>query len=188
MLYAAFTGYWEASHRVQFLGEERIILVPDTVGTLDIKSDVYSSWKEWLTVQGNARYPAALRTIGGDTTGPGQRAGDLYFCINGWRVAIDQSKTRVNGVLFSDDYDTPWIDYYENPVYPATVASLVNTAETSVPVVTGDLDSLDVPTVAQIVAAVIAQLNNERIPVNVKQINDILVGGSGVAGDTWGPA
>lgn len=39
-----------------------------------------------------------------------------------------------------------------------------------------------------IATEVVRQINQAIIPVNVVEINSILVGGSGVEGDTWGPA
>lgn len=142
MLYAAFSGYWEQSHKVQFLGDQKVILILPEITSINIQIDLYSAWKEWVCIQGNARYLPALRTIGGDSIGVGQKAGDMYFLQNGWRVAIDPTSTRINGILFSDDFDTPWMDFEYNPIYPITVSSLANTVETTVPVVTGSLDSM----------------------------------------------
>ena len=43
------------------------------------------------------------------------------------------------------------------------------------------------PSTAEIVAAVLAQLQAVNLPVNVKQINGALIKGAGVEGDRWGP-
>mgnify|MGYP006897447862 CR=1 FL=1 len=62
---------------------------------------------------------------------------------------------RVSGVLFSDDYETPWL-HHETllPVYPAKVASLVNTVAPS-------LEGLNIPTPEQNATAVRTELTPE---------------------------
>lgn len=44
------------------------------------------------------------------------------------------------------------------------------------------------PSASDNAAAVLAALSGVRLPVNVKEVNDVGIKGSGVAGDTWGPA
>jgi hypothetical protein len=118
-------------HKVVFDGANKRITVNPGVADLDIRSDVYSAWKEWARILENGKFAAALRTIGGDPTIAGQRAGDIYFLINGWKLVIDLTQTRVNGALFSDDYDTAYYNDSLVPLYPVTVSSLVNTIEAS---------------------------------------------------------
>lgn len=43
------------------------------------------------------------------------------------------------------------------------------------------------PTAASIADAVLAALNADTIPVNIKQINDVPIEGAGVTGNEWGP-
>ena len=100
---------WQNYHKVTFDGPNKIIRVNDGVTELDIKSDIYSDWKEWvITRNDNARYLPAIRSVGGDPTVSGQTAGDIYFLINGWKLYIDLTKVKVTGVLFSDNFDTAY--------------------------------------------------------------------------------
>lgn len=43
------------------------------------------------------------------------------------------------------------------------------------------------PSAADIAGAVLAALNADTIPVNIKQINDVPIEGAGVTGNEWGP-
>jgi hypothetical protein len=135
MFAVANYGYWDLwrlYHKVTFDGANRIIFVNPEVTDLDIKTDVYSAWKEWTSsMSDNAGWVPAVRTIGGDPTVSGQRAGDIYFLQNNWKLYIDLTQVRVTGILFSDDFDSAYYDFNGNIQYPAQVASLVTTAETT---------------------------------------------------------
>ena len=133
-----FFELWELNQKVSFDPLQRLIVVNDGVTDIDIKIDIYSNWKEWIQLSDyTGQAPPAIRPIGGDPTGPGQRAGEIYFLINDWKLVIDFNQTRVNGVLLSDDFDTAyWFDpvgILERddllPFYPATVSNLVTTIE-----------------------------------------------------------
>jgi len=122
---------WQLYHKVTFDGANRIIRVNDGVTELNIKKDIYSDWKEWASLIDNAYWPDACRSIGGDPTVNNQRAGDIYFLKNNWKLYIDITKVKVTGALFSDNFDTAYHDLNGVPVFPAEVASLVTTAEIS---------------------------------------------------------
>ena len=133
---AATWDYAELEHKVTFDYFTRIITVAPTATTLDVKVDLYGDMKEWLNMPNrkNKNFKPPIRVIGGDNTVAGQKAGDLYFMKEGWRVAYDPTKVQVSGVLFSDDFDTPWL-YSEDltqKIYPAQVASLVTGVDTEV--------------------------------------------------------
>lgn len=145
----SFWEDWVLFHPVTFDGENKLIIVNDGVTNLSIQIDTYSSWKEWIAIRDYAKFLPALRTIGGDPTTLGQRAGDIYFTINGWRLVVDLSKTRVDGVLFSDNFDTPLLNKDTlSPVYSNMVSSLITRAATV------DLSSLSIPSATQNAAAV----------------------------------
>lgn len=135
MFAVANYGYWDLwrlYHKVTFDGANRIIRVNEGVTDLDIKKDIYSDWKEWVSsMPDNTYWPPAIRTIGGDPTVSGQRAGDIYFLQNNWKLYIDLTQVRVTGILFSDNFDSAYYDFNGNIQYPAQVASLVTTAETT---------------------------------------------------------
>jgi hypothetical protein len=128
-LYYGQWDYWQLYQKVTFDTERLLIFVNPDVTTLDIRTEVYSAYKNWYKTGDNSKLaPVAIRTIGGDDTTGDERAGDIYFLINNWRIVYDPRKVQVTGVLFSDDYDTPWLNSDDLvPVYPATVASLVTT-------------------------------------------------------------
>ena len=127
-----FWDLWRLYHKVTFDGANRIIRVNPEVTDLDIKTDVYSAWKEWVSsTSDNVTWAPAVRTIGGDPTVSGQRAGDIYFLQNNWKLYIDLTQVRVTGILFSDNFDSAYYDFNGNIQYPAQVASLVTTAEVS---------------------------------------------------------
>lgn len=76
------------------------------VTDFDVKVDLYSDAKEHWLLGGTAMgFQLPIRTIGGDPTGGGQFAGDLYFLINGWQIRPDEANHQllVSGNLFHDD-------------------------------------------------------------------------------------
>lgn len=125
-------GYY-GSQKCIFDGVNRLIYVSPDVTDLSIRQDVYSDWKEWVQVRNNATYAEAIRPVGGDPidVDAGIYAGDLYFLKNNWRIVVDLNKVRIAGVLYSDNFDTAYVDSDLNPIYPATVSSVVNTIATS---------------------------------------------------------
>lgn len=127
-------------HKVTFDPLLKTITVNPGVTSLDIKVDVYSDSKEWLRA-GNINYQPPVRAVGGDAI-PGGATGATFFLINEWKLVIDLTETRVNGVLFSDDFETAFFNSLLVPLYPATVSSLVNQAITTQNVVTGDVNAV----------------------------------------------
>lgn len=125
--YAYYWDLWTLYHKVTFDGENRIIRVNEGVTELDIKSDIYSDWKEWVkAMPDNAVWLPACRSVGGDPTVSGQTAGDIYFLINNWKLYIDLTKVKVTGVLFSDNFDSAYFDNSGTIQFPAQVSSLVS--------------------------------------------------------------
>ena len=147
---------WSLYQKVTFDPLLKLIYVNAGVTSIDVKIDLYSDLKEWYKLNTNSRIADfGMRSIGGDPTTAGQTAGDIYFMTNGWRVVYDPTKVTVTGVLFSDDYDTAWLDSDTlNPVYPAVVSSLVNTA-------TPSLEGLAIPTATDNATAVRTELTPE---------------------------
>lgn len=136
--------YWELRAPVTFDGDRKLIFINYIESEIDVKTNLYSEWKEWVQVRDNAKYEPALRTIGGDPLGAGQYAGDMYFLINGWQVVIDHY-VKVNGILYSDDYPSPYIIEEGGGVF-ATVSSLAlsyNTTGVEVPTVQDIRTELD---------------------------------------------
>lgn len=126
-VWAAWSEDWILNDKVSFDGTLKVIYVHPEVTVLDIRTDVYTSWVDWVVLRDNLKYLPALRYTGFDPIGGGQYTGDSYFLINGWKLSVDLTKVKVTGVLYSDDYDTAYYSPDMVPQYPATVSSLVNT-------------------------------------------------------------
>lgn len=147
-LFSGEWAYWQLASKITIDGVNKLIYVNPGVTTLDIRVDFWSRYVDWQALPGNDRFLLAMRRTGLDNI-PGGQTGDFYFMINGWKVIIDMNKVRVNGVLFSDDYETAYYSADLLPIYPAKVSSVVNTVTVTIPVITGT-----VPTPAEISTAV----------------------------------
>ena len=78
---------WGLYHKVTFDASNKLILVNPGVTTLDVQSDVYSAWKQWVLVRSdNAKFVPAISTLGGDPITSTTFVGDTYFLENGWRI------------------------------------------------------------------------------------------------------
>ena len=133
---------WLDAEKVNFNGVTKEITVNSGVTSLSIREDVYSAWIRWFERIENTQYLPAMRFTGLDPI-PGGFTGDTYFMINGWKLLYDPRVVAITGVLYSDDYATPYYFVDDgSAVFPATVSSLVNTATTETNVVTGDLSSI----------------------------------------------
>ncbi len=108
LLWAGYSEQWELNHKVTFDGAAKRIYISPNISILDVKVDIYSSWKEWLQLYDNSKFFPAFRTVGGDPTSGGRYAGDLYFLINGWQIVIDHF-VELNGVIYHDDGISPFV-------------------------------------------------------------------------------
>ena len=89
-----------------FDGANLHITIP-AIGSFDVQEDLYSSWKEWIRLSDNAKYPIAFDTTGGDNVGGGQEVAPYFFCRNdlGWRIKMPQANGEIilSGNLFPRD-------------------------------------------------------------------------------------
>lgn len=109
MLYGMFgQDYWELYHKVTFDPENKLIIINPGETDINVKRDIYSSWKEWILLRDYLKWIAACRTVGGDPTTAGQFLGATFFTINGWRIQLSEG-TIIDGNIFSDDFDTPYV-------------------------------------------------------------------------------
>lgn len=102
---------------ITFDGPNKIISYDDAGSAVEIEAkDLYSRWKDWVAL-GNAQYPAAFRTIGGDPLGGSVQAGDYYFLNNadGWRLRPKEADHQL--VIVGNLYG-------ENPALPVFAATL----------------------------------------------------------------
>lgn len=104
---------------ITFDGPNKIISYDDAGAAVTIDAAVmYSRWKDWVEA-GNAQFPNAFRTIGGDPLGGGIYAGSYFFLNNadGWRIRPKEASHEliILGNLYAED---PGL-----PVFVATVGA-----------------------------------------------------------------
>jgi hypothetical protein len=151
---------WELYHKVTFDGINRKIIINDGISILNVKEDIYSSWKEWLSLRDNSKFLPAFRTIGGDQTSTGIFAGDIYFLINNWQIIVNQNVEFV-GAIYQDDNLSPFIIGPGGGVR-STVSNLVQSVQPNVIV-----DSI--PEISEInnkIAAMLLQLESVKTSVD----------------------
>lgn len=124
---------WPLHHKVVFDGVQKLIYVNDGESIIDVKTNLYSDWKEWIALRDYAKFLPAFRTTGGDPidVAKGLYAGDMYFLINGWRVVIPHVVT-ITGVLYTEEGVTPYI-INKGAGVSAVVSNLVQTVIKEVP-------------------------------------------------------
>ncbi len=174
LIWGAWGEQWALEDKVSFDGVAKRITVHSGVTTLDIASDVYSAWVRWT--EREPQFTQAMRYSGFDPI-PGGRTGATFFTINGWKLVYDPNVVAVSGVLYSENYDTAYWSATGQPIYPATVSSLVNSAVSTQNVVTGTA-----LTPEQTAAAVWGYITRN---VNVTHMNGAQVLGTGAPGDAW---
>ncbi|MGZ8924262.1 MAG: hypothetical protein ACXW2E_00130 [Nitrososphaeraceae archaeon] len=145
---AAFQDEYSDPSKVTFDGEQRLIVINSPYTNINIKQDIYSSWKRWITHQTNAKWPAAIRTTGGDPIGGGVYTGDVYFLINNWQIYVDRTCT-IEGVLYSDNYPSPFVQVNGTHIVTNKVSSLVTTVAPTI-----DNGGITIPTASDIATAV----------------------------------
>lgn len=132
------------SQKCVFDGPNKLIYVNKQDSEVSVKQDVYSAWKEWASFEDNAKYLPAIRVTGGDPiAGTTSFTGDTYFLINGWRFLIDHSVV-IDGVIYSDDFPSPFIQEDGTQIVINKVSSLVQT------VTTESIGGVNIPTVQEI--------------------------------------
>lgn len=157
MIFNADYEYWALRAKITFDGENRIIIINTDTFTLSIK-ELYASWKEWARLRDNTKFLPAIRTTGGDPIGVGAYTGDVYFLINNWRILIDHS-CNIDGVIYSDDYPSPFVQAEGTQIVTNKVSSLVSVVA---PIVS--VDGLVVPTAAEISKAT-WEANNRSLTI-----------------------
>lgn len=143
-----FWDYWQLFHKVTFDGVARTITVNPGVTEIDVKTDIYSDWKEWTQVNQNSAFLPAMRVTGGDPIGDGLFTGDVYFLINNWRIVVDHS-CLVDGVIYSDNFPSPFVPIAGTQIVTNKVSQLVQTVAPIVENLAVTVDPL-APTVQQI--------------------------------------
>ena len=78
-------------------------MVVSGVTMVDVQRDLYSAWKHWLILSDNAKYEQALRPVGGDSIGGGQRSPVYFFLMNNWKVVVDGSVVDFSLNLYCEE-------------------------------------------------------------------------------------
>jgi hypothetical protein len=92
-----------------FDGPNLRIILPAGENTINVESDLYSAWKQWvLSDSNNASFPPAFRaSVGGDPLSPGIESGAYFFLQNqdGWRIrpAEENNTVSVIGNLVAEE-------------------------------------------------------------------------------------
>lgn len=134
LIWGAWGTEWALEEKVSFNGTTRQITVNAGVTALSIRDDVYAAWVRWTEREPWAT--RAMRFSGGDPI-PGGETGVTFFMINDWKLIYDPNIVAASGVLYSEDYATAYWNAAGEPIYPATVSALVNSAVSTQNVVTG---------------------------------------------------
>lgn len=148
--------------KVNFDGINKLITVVSNTYSIDVKLDLYSSWKIWVMENDNAKFLPAFRSIGGDQLTGGQYLGATFFLLNGWRIRTwEGSHTlAVVGNLYTEEGVSPFVDTLGNwnTRIEFTKSNLVDSIVVPVPTLTAEerekLMSLQNIDLAQIVIAV----------------------------------
>lgn len=144
---------WLLYHKVIFDGENRLIIINPDESIISVKQDIYSSWKEWISLRDNMKYLPAVRTIGGDPVGGGKYAGDLYFLMNNWKMVVNHP-VAIDGVLYDDSGTSPYIITGSGGV-TATVSNLAYAIATSTGALTEE-QQLQLDKILQLVRTTLA--------------------------------
>ena len=141
------------NQKVAFDGATKTIFVNEGVTTLDVKTDLYSAWKEWNVAATEFPEPLvwdkAFTAIGGDPITDTQDLGTTYFLENGWRIQPFASKTSytltIEGNLYTREAgETPF--FFAEGVSVSLVRSkivdLINIEEESVAITQDDINAI----------------------------------------------
>lgn len=145
--------------------------------------DVYSQWKRWVSTNDNLKYEQAFRTVGGDSLSASTSIPPYLFLMNGWKIRPMEANHTLHitgGAISCDDGTDPVVPTLGN--YNVLVDREVPVA--SIGVASSGSGSVD-PNA--IIAALLAALQTQTIRANVKQVNDVDVGGVGTENNPWGP-
>lgn len=161
-LWQAYAEEWLLYEKVSFDGPAKQIVVNESVTALSVRDDVYSAWVRWLERDDNTKYLPAMRFSGADPI-PGGETGVTFFVTNGWKLIYDANLVAVSGVLYSDNFPTAFWSAAGQPLLPATVSALVNSAVTTQNVVTGDLATVPAAVWAYVARTLTDQLTPQQI-------------------------
>lgn len=109
--YGGFWSTWVNPQKVTFDGPNKIIIINEGETLVDVQTDLYSNWKEWLAVGDNSKYLPAMRAVGGDHITGDLYLGSTFFLLNGWKIRpwAGDYKLDISGNLYSEDGSDPFV-------------------------------------------------------------------------------
>lgn len=147
---------------VTFDGPNKLIIVNPGVRSLNVRVDLYSTWKEWVVLGDNTKYLPAFSVIGGDEIGGGRFLGATFFIENGWKIrpAEESHTLTVEGNLYGRGGVDPFTSTLGNfnVRINSTVSNIIDQVSTS--------GGSTGPTASQIASAVRLELNPELAKIN----------------------
>lgn len=91
--------------KVTFDGPNKLIIVDNGITELDVQIDLYSDWKEWMSLSDNNKFLYAMRSTGGDPTTGIKYVAPYFFLCNGWKIRPYEGDHTLllTGNLFVDE-------------------------------------------------------------------------------------
>jgi hypothetical protein len=77
---------WYGPSKVTFDGPNKLMRVNYGEINLNVETDLYSEWKNWLLWEDNSKYLKAFTPVGGDAKTDTESLDTTYFLENGWRI------------------------------------------------------------------------------------------------------
>ena len=146
---------WEdyPGQKVTFDGPNKIIYVSEGVETLNVKTDLYSAWKEWKINSQEAphstAYLNAFTAVGGDPITGTQDLGTTYFLENGWRIQPFASKNSytltIEGNLYTrEPGETPFFfaEGVSVSLVRSNIVDLITVEALAVAITEADIDNI----------------------------------------------
>lgn len=107
-----------------FDGENKLIILENGLTTFE-SVDLYSRWKEWVQTSDNSKYIQAMRSIGGEDIGGGQKISAYVILMNGWKIRPYEADHAlvVVGNIITDDASNSFVTTLGN--YNVQIQSIV---------------------------------------------------------------
>jgi hypothetical protein len=89
---------------------KRIILQTGTVAFT--AGELYSRWKDWAVLAGNAKYLKAITAIGNEVISSGNNTPAFFFLNNGWRIRpqeADHTLIVTGNLIVEGGTDDPFV-------------------------------------------------------------------------------
>jgi len=157
-----------SGQKVTFDPYNKWILINEGETEIEVKADIYSAWKEWVTVSPEdplpGAWPIAISAIGGDQIEANTFVGTSFFLENGWRI---KPYTTNVGYVLSIKGNIYTRESGQNPVIPESGVTVNLVRSSIVDATTFEFDEiLGSISITEEVKADIARLVWERTRAN----------------------